>query len=398
MKQKRNFHDWLDAFLEYTDNSESPFKYRQWVGISALASVLERKCYFNWDKRQYLNMYIVIIGPSGVRKGTAITPAQRLLKEVGIKLSAESITREALIRELNKSKQDRLPDGTIKTHSSLTILSPELTVFLGYQNNQLMMDLTDWFDSPDDWTYRIKNGPSDEIKGVWINFLGATTPKMLKASLNTDAIGGGLTSRIIFVFEKDRGKRVLFPFSKINNGDDKEMLIDDLVTIKMNQGEFMFTEDFLNAYAEWFHESQEVFEEKHKGSPLEAYATRRQIHHIKLSCILNISRNGEMVVTGEDFKRSAKILEETEINMPMTFSGVGESPEALVLSRIIGFISYRKEVTIREIFKKFQFDAATDRLIAMVKSIKYAGAIEINYPENDRDNWQIKWIKENKDE
>lgn len=390
----RNFKNWIDSYLEFTDNSESPYMFRLWSAISSVSAVLERKCYFLWDKRQYLNMYIVIVGPSGVRKGTAISPAIKLLKAVDVKLSADSLTREALIRELNKSKQDHLPDGKISPHSSMTIFSPELSVFLGYQNNQLMMDLTDWFDSPDDWTYRIKTGPSDEITGVWVNFFGATTPQMLKASLSNDAIGGGLTSRIIFIYEDKRGKRVLFPFAYKKDEEFERMLIEDLSEIKSLQGEFRFTEDFLSAYADWFQSSQEPYEESVKGTFLEAYATRRQIHHIKLACILNASYSEDMIVSGDDFNAAAELMRKTEINMPKTFSGVGENPDALVLSRLITFLQNKKEVDLKEVVSRFQFDAPYEKLIAMLQSIKATGAISIKVPENNRNNWEITWIKE----
>jgi len=197
----RNFPDFIKAFIDYTDNTEAPYSYRRWVGINLVASALQRKCHFQWDEEHYPNMYIVLVGPSGVRKGSAMRPGKTLLREASFKLSSEAITREALIQELNKSEDlSRVADG-VAPHSSLTIYASELTVFLGYQNTQLIMDLTDWYDCEDEWKYTLKTKPSNNIQGVWVNLLGATTPQQLRASLPDDAIGGGLSSRTIFVFE-----------------------------------------------------------------------------------------------------------------------------------------------------------------------------------------------------
>jgi hypothetical protein len=158
-------------------------------------------------------MYIVLVAPSGkARKGTAMSPGLEILEDLNIHLAAESITREALIRELRTATTTVTnDDGTIEFHSSLTIYSPELVVFLGHNNPQLLSDLTDWYDCRRKWTYRTKTQGTDEIHGVWVNLIGATTPELLQSALPLDAIGGGLTSRMVFVFEETKGKIVPAP-------------------------------------------------------------------------------------------------------------------------------------------------------------------------------------------
>ncbi|MEG0299766.1 MAG: hypothetical protein RR609_09400, partial [Aurantimicrobium sp.] len=121
-------------------------------------------------------MYIVLVAPAGrARKGTAMRPAQKYLTNLGTKLAASTVTREALIQTLEEA-QDMIMDNHDKpySHASLTIFSPELTVFLGYNNMQLMSDLTDWFDCADRWEYRTKNAGTSIITGVYINLIGAT--------------------------------------------------------------------------------------------------------------------------------------------------------------------------------------------------------------------------------
>ena len=209
---KRQLDDWLDAYLEFTDNTEPPTQFHRWTALSLIASVLQRKCHLEWGSLTfYPNMYVVLVAPSGkARKGTAMGVGLQMLEELGVKLAAESITREALVRELaNVSDKIIYPDNErVEFHSSLTIFSPELTVFLGHNNFQLMSDLTDWYDCRQKWIYRTKNMGTDEIVGVWVNLIGATTPSLIQTALPMDAIGGGLTSRIIFVCEQNK-KRIV---------------------------------------------------------------------------------------------------------------------------------------------------------------------------------------------
>ena len=158
----------------------------------------------------YPNMYVVLVGPSGkCRKGTAMSQGYDFLKEMGTKMAAESTTREALIQALQQSNDTQVDPVTNKMylHASLTIYSQELTVFLGYNNVALMSDLTDWYDCRSSWTYRTKHQGTDEIIGVYVNLIGATTPELLQTALPRDAIGGGLTARMIFVFETKKPRQ-----------------------------------------------------------------------------------------------------------------------------------------------------------------------------------------------
>ena len=96
----RQCNDWRDSYLTFTANSEPPYTYRLWCGISVIAACLKRKCVLNWGTLTlYPNMYVVLVGPSGrCRKGTAMNQGMWFMREMGIKMAAESITREALIR------------------------------------------------------------------------------------------------------------------------------------------------------------------------------------------------------------------------------------------------------------------------------------------------------------
>ena len=138
----RQLENWIQSFVDYTDNTEAKDIYRTWVAISTIASCLQRKCYLNWSPSgmlgdiHYPNMYIVLVGPSGARKGTAINPGRELIEGVGVPLSPDQSSRQKLIGKMIEAEAthpDR--DGKLITHSSLTILSPEFTVFLGQKQN-----------------------------------------------------------------------------------------------------------------------------------------------------------------------------------------------------------------------------------------------------------------------
>ena len=383
----RACQDWLDAYTTFTNNSEPPYLYRLWVGISILAACMKRKCVLRWGTLDlYPNMYIVLVGPSGkCRKGTAMSPGMRLLREMGIKVAAESITREALIRELKQSNDTTIDikTGDMALHASLTIYSQELTVFLGYNNQALMADLTDWYDCRDSWTYRTKNMGTDEITGVWVNLIGATTPDLLQTTLPRDAIGGGLTSRIIFVYENRKGRIVATPFLSKEERDLEKLISADLQQVCALSGDFAVTEDFIDAYIPWYTAYS-------SGSPpfddyrFSGYFERRPMHLLKLSMICCTSRTNDRLISKADFDRALYIIESTEHKMPYTFSGVGRSSSAEGLTRVMAYLAVVNRIEFGVLLGRFVQDLDKFTLEKIIESLIAMGAVEVQYEGKDK--------------
>ena len=383
----RNLPDWLEGFLQFTFNTEPPMLFRLWTGISVVASAMQRKCALKIGSLEYYpNMYIVLVGPSGSRKGTAMTPGLRIMKQVsGIKIAANAVTREALIRELKMANENIIDvvKGSFEgMHASLTVFSKELTVFLGYANPELMSDLTDWYDCDDDWEYKTKTQGIDTIKGVWVNLIGATTPDLVQTALPLDAIGGGLTSRIIFVFEPHKDKIVHFPYYTKEELILQEQLTFDLERIQQMRGDFKLTDDFIDVYTPW-----REHQESHppiEGRRFAGYLEHRPTHAMKLSMIISASRSDSMEITGADLTKSIQILEKTEIKMPNTFLGVGKSGMAEVITHVMTHIALKKELTFGDLMNTFYQDADSWTMNKMVETLESMKFISTGMKGNER--------------
>ena len=378
----RILEDWLDSYVKLTDNSEPPQTYRLWCGISVIAACLKRKCVLNWGTLTlYPNMYIVLVGPSGrCRKGTAMNQGMYFLREMGIRLAAESITREALIRELKTSTDTQVDvsTGAMYLHSSLTIYSQELTVFLGYNNLSLMADLTDWFDCRDTWTYRTKNQGTDEITGVWVNLIGATTPDLLQTTLPRDAIGGGLTSRMIFVYEQKKWKVVATPFLSKEERELQKALKQDLEKISMMAGEFKVTSEFIDAYVPWYisySEGKPPFDDYR----FSGYFERRPTHLLKLCMICCAARNSNMLIDKCDFDKALQIIVTTEKKMQYTFSGVGKSDTADIMERVIAVLKTNREMPFQDLITQFYQDVDKFTLEKLLETLISMGYVTVDF-------------------
>jgi len=396
----RKAGDWIDSYLKFTKDSEPPELYKMWVGISVLASALQRKVHLQWEKKVYPNMYIVLVGPSGkCRKGTAMYPGESLLRKLGIPLSAEAITREALIRELENSMNVSGADiGQAQhlVHSSLTVFSKELTVFLGYNNVNLMADMTDWYDCADNWTYRTKNAGTNEIVNVFMNMIGATTPDLIQSTLPNDAIGGGLSSRIIFVYENRKSKSNPAPFLTKADTDLFERLFLDLEEISLLKGEYEITSEFLDVWTEWYlgQEDNPPFRDERFAG----YFQRRPHHALKLSLILTASKGDEQMITSDTLKRAIQILEQTEKKMPLTFRGMGSSDYSVITDKVMKTIANARDTGIlfSRLLGLHYYDAdkfILEKIVDTLSTMKYCVKV---YEGNDM---LIKYIhKDNRKE
>ena len=244
----RKLDNWLQSYIEYTENTESAPIYHRWMGISMIAAALQRKIHFSLGRIKVMpNLYIVLCAEPGItRKTQAINWGLPILAEVeGIVISADAITPQALLDDLEECAcPTNMPDGSTYTHNSLSVYSGEFEVFLGQkkENSKMIIYLTDLFDCKDiPFKYRTKHSGSNKLDNTYFNIYGATTPESLADCLPSKAIGGGLGSRIIFVWADKKGKKVPIPEDSPRIAELKRLLISDLHIICRMVGEYNFT-------------------------------------------------------------------------------------------------------------------------------------------------------------
>lgn len=394
----RRASDWLSAYLQYSDKSEPPRSYHTWVGISLIAGAMQRKCCLEWGfETLYPNFYIILVGPSGrARKGVAIGIGKDLITEVpSVKLVAENITREALIRAMKDATgnyTDR--SGAVKFHSSITAMSEELSVFLGQQDIKFLASLTDWYDSKNKWTYETKGTGIDEINGVCFNLLGGTAPDWLQSMLPQEAVGGGFTSRVIFIVEDRKGKTV--PKSVLTDDDKRirQALIDDLTAISNLSGVFKFSAGAEDKYIKWYTDEDEKMQ---KGimpvndPRFNGYCERRATHLRKLMMVLSASRSDSLVIDAVDFDRALMLLAAAELKMYKTFGGLGKSAYGDATQRVMEYIRRLGIVAQSDLMRTFYRDVDPGTLRVVEETLTQMRVISIKrHPETN--NVFYEWI------
>lgn len=390
----RRLGNWIDSYLHYTEENESPDRFRKWVAISSVAAALQRKVSFPWigpGITLYPNMYIVLVGPSGVRKGSSIAPAKRLLDKANVYLGPDWTTKEALVQKfLESAGEDMLAlatGGALHNHHSLTIWAEELAVFLRSKAEDLHPVLCQLFDA-NKLHYYTKQDGEQELHRVWFNFLGATVPSALKNIFPVDQRDHGLISRINFVFD-DKKSKVVTRYQPTTEDEKLEKdLIFDLKQIKKLSGVVTPTEEWWELYEAWSIES-EMGEPVTYDPRFGGYQERRRGHLIKLSIIMNAARCDDLRPEKIDFVRAKQLLEESEWSMQKAFASSGGRDNSAILDSVIELVARTRSIKFSELLSRYIYDIEEDKLLKMVTGMGTAGLVELK-KDGNRD-YRITW-------
>lgn len=386
---ERKLPDFIRGFVSYGQNIESPKSYMVWAAISMLSSALERRCYMDWaGERLYPNQYIIIVGPAGLsRKDWPVYQARHFLSQVGCTICASKITHEKLIVDLADAKSEYSGDGRVHTQNPLTVISPELAVFLKFQETELLATLTDLWQAKDDWDNgTIKRG-YDAVPGPCLNIIGATAPEWLGKIFPSEAVGGGFTSRCLFVHEKRKGKTVgdYIPLSR----ELEAALIHDLREVKSITGEFTFAPEARAAYVEWYETYDRQIQETGRfpldNPKLYSYVARRATHIKKLCMAITVSEANSLVITLDVWNRALKYLYAVERRMTDTFEHIGSNRSAVHLRYIWEMIQGNPAMTRSAVLAHLQQDLDLSELMnieRMLMAMKY-----ITITQDDKDTY-----------
>lgn len=345
----RHFSDWLKAYMDYTRASESPDQFHFWTGVATVAGALRRRVWISQNIFDWVpNFYIVLVGPPGVAaKSTTLDLGMDLLREIdGINFGSESGSWQKLAKSLEGAVEYidcTMPDGMVVKlpMSCLTIPVSELGTFLKMNDDSYVSALISLWDGRRDFKHDTLTGGTTDIKYPWLNMIGATTPSWLESNFPENAIGGGLTSRILFVYGERKRHLVAYP-GRIKLRSDhlkmRQQLIDDLQQIASLCGEYVLDQKAEIWGIEWYQKHWSGVPTHMASDRYGGYRSRKQTHIHKLAMVLAASRSGKLVITEQELRDADALVTELEQDMLRVFESIGVVDEAKYLGSILTFV------------------------------------------------------------
>lgn len=361
---------WIKAYLAYTGESESPEDYHLWVGISSIAAVLRRRVFFDMGYfLVYPNMYVVLVSPPGrCKKSTAMRIGRSLFTQIpDIEFSADSTTRERLIQDLSMAFKEE--------QSSLTVHSSEFASMLTSSGMDMVVFLTDIFDSPLEWTHKTKSSGTQKIRAPYLNLLAGTTPDWIAKAMPLDTIGIGLTSRVVFVYHDQPRVRDPIPVLSPEQRALEQLLVDDLKQISQISGQYFFDATADKAYREWY--KSRLANPNVTGDPrLNGYYERKPIHLLKLCMIVAASKRNDTIMTMEDLEQAMELMERTENKMPNVFANVGKNPLAVDITDTLSVVLSRPGgITKAELLNMFKHSVRLEEMNEVLDTLAMIGQV-----------------------
>lgn len=396
MAQRRLPSNWISIYASaMAPTTEAPDSYVVWSAISVVAAVLKKRC---WVKRGpykvYPNQYIVLVGPPGVGKGTAVHPAHALIKDYKNPILSnylnDRVTAPEIINQLSQGFQTQhVANGTIVVGKEATavIFAMELATFLGASDWMTSFLCQTW--DQGEFEYGTKNKGSNKITDMCISLIGACTPDFIR-KINgkqnaSDAINGGFTARTLFVFANEKSKNLSWPVAledlkqvKVNNNKSgKDTIADlraDLESMAHLNGEFSFTHEAYHIWDTFYHA---VKAEDHDSDVIRYFKSRQNVHVLKVAMCLSAAQSDALEIDRWCLTTAIHLVDQVLKTLDITFRGVGESSLAEATAKIQSYLERKGLASRRELIRDNHRSATMEDIDRIINTLHAVGLIRV---------------------
>jgi hypothetical protein len=317
--------------------------------------------YFEWTP----NFYIVFVAPPGiVSKSTTANIGMNLLRQVpGIRFGPDAVTWQSLIQSLAESTEAFVwPDETTQNPmSAITIVSSEFGNFLNPNDREMVDVLVSLWDGQRGvFRKSTKTQGDDSIENPWINIIACTTPDWIAGNFPEYMIGGGFTSRTIFVYAEKKRQLMAYPADHIRSDfkEHGERLIADLVHIAENLcGPYKLTAEAKKWGIEWYEDHYTKKPPHLDDEKFGGYVARKQTHIHKLAMVLAAAQRDATVIEREDMEIASSMVTATELDMPKVFAKIAGT-DARHGTKLMAIIAQYRKIDAADAYK-FMFNSCT---------------------------------------
>jgi len=375
----RRLHNWLNTYIEFTDDNEAPTLFHMWCGLGAVSAAVGRQVWMDMKFFEvYSNLFMVLVAPPGTaRKTTALKMARRLVSKVpGIHLCPQEVSPQAILKRMSEMHTDG------EEHQSMAAYSLEFGTLLGKGPRQdAMIDfLTDVFDCNPDFDKETIGRGKELAPKPWFSLNGATQPSWIKDHMSPSALETGFVSRILWIYADERKLSNPLPETDERFLTMQKDLINDLSHISTLQGKAALDAGAREFYIAWYMDDSRF--PKSIDTRMGNYYERKHIHLLKVAMLLSLTMDDSLIITTVHLEVALSLLGDMEPGMHKSFTGVGKNTYSTDVERLYAQITERggKGVHYAEIvaanfhaLTKDELDRVLGHLMAMQRIQLYPG-------------------------
>ncbi len=372
-------------YLEWTSDHEAPSEYHFGSAVTAVAAGLGRRPRIEWEARNlYPNLYTLLVGPSGARKGAAIERAMRLVvPAMGVNQLPNEGTHQGFAAALKRRLEDT------EDRSDGLIVAPEFGVLMSRDRNKadLVKWLTDWYDSLDDWARALRGEEFYELRNLYVCVLGGSTMSWLR-DMPSDAITGGFMPR--FILFDARGKR----FRRARPRFDKRLeaeLSHRLTTIADRLPEVIRWSDSAGRILDDWYEIDIGKQYDASNDPqFHKWLDRKQAAAMKLAVVWQLADGGPKDEIAEEwFRKAMAVIDWGDHTVARVYNALGVTQEGQAAADVMEVIELSGgSATLRELCKVLKKKYTKSRVQGALNTLHAAGDLKKEFSPQRGMKWE----------
>lgn len=396
---QRMCKDWLTSYIEYCEDFEPPAIFQRWMGILCLSVATGHRVWLEEaNMRIWPNLYVVLVGPSGIGKGQAMREALPFLEKTGVPISPDKITIPKLTKVM---AANAIEDEELGLYTPYLIWAEELPSFLGqdaYKSGKLA-DLTTLYDCAGKWESGTKHQGDDIISQPYVCMGAGATASGLFDVVPGRSIGQGFTSRLMFVASNKYPLRVAEkPWYAAKHGKLLEALQWDIEIISRLRGAWKFS-DYARVWWNDYYLHRPNPTEEYGDERMQGYAARKPFYAKKLALLLAVSEapkeetEGQMVES-EHLERAMFLLKDIDNSMTDVYGEMTTSIAINYYAKLLKTLMHSTTGTLpkSELAKRFAYAMDTMDFQKCLQGLQHMGLITSEYIKisNERTQEYIK--------
>lgn len=350
-------------FLKLTEQLESPEMFLRLSWYWAVATALERRVFFgDFSRAQFCNLYVLLIGPPAVGKGSAMREATKLVSHYlytapdgTAPLDPSTLERQRLFASLpdtasfellveSLSKLTRVIKtsetsvyGFIAAYFALEELSSLLRKNKSEDVAQFLLNMYDGYE----YKYSTRHKGKFVIRNAALNFIAGTQIDFVRQAESAGLLGQGLFSRFLICYQTEK-RQLVFDYDNLTEEQvaiQKELQIY-LKSLSKLYGQVQYGPGVLEHLKEWY--ADEVTHvAQYNESKLQHYFSRRKDQVKRLAAAMHFGESSDLTIGLEPFVRAAGIMRQLESTIITMTKQTGKNPNFPISEQLVNLIKRR---------------------------------------------------------
>lgn len=364
---------------------ETPISWIYWSLIASISAAAANQYTLRTLKGHviyYPNVYVMLLGESGLGKGFPVNLAKRLVQQADItRVIAGRSSIQAIVKELATTKS--VQGKPVITDSRGFIVNGELSTAI-IQDPDSLTILTDLYDRNynTQWTNLLKGDGAEKLKEPYITCLFGSSPSHFYDSIPQANIEGGYIGRNLVIYEEKRSKDLDLLDDEVEEIDDDKFnnyivprYVPHLVEISKKKARLIpnaKARELFNAWRRDWRANQADYNDK------TGFVNRVPDHVIKVAMCLCLARyNSAGIIDENDTTEAIQAVSSLIYASKKASEGQGQDPIAAAMKRVIDNLiaAPRNQLTRTELLVMGygHYDNSTlDRIIDSLLEMKWA--------------------------